>query len=144
MRIGTKLLKLYFDFIYNHVYDFMVGQFAAYHSLLNKCVHKLELGDGDKVLCVGVGTGNEIVHVLGMRKNVKIIDVDYRDIDSYLEFQPVKLTLLSPGTFEHYYQEKAEEGVDLAHLKPPHMNAPDAIIERLLQLSEQAQGERGW
>ncbi|MBA7686181.1 hypothetical protein ES703_94622 [subsurface metagenome] len=68
-------------------------------------------------------------------EQLKMVDVDYRDIDSYLELQPVRVTVLSRGTFERYYQEKVKEGVDLAHLKPPHINAPDAIIQRLLQLS---------
>jgi len=68
-------------------------------------------------------------------EQLKIVDVDYRDIGSYLELQPVKVTLLSQGTFERYRQEKVKEGADLAHLKPPHMNAPEPMVQRLLQLS---------
>jgi hypothetical protein len=68
-------------------------------------------------------------------EQLKVVDVDYRDIDSYLELQAVRVTVLSRGTFERYYQEKVKEGADLAHLKPPHMNAPEAVIKRLLQLS---------
>jgi hypothetical protein len=67
---------------------------------------------------------------------LQIIDVDYRDIDSWLELHPVRVTLLSPGTFQRFYDEKQKEGADLAHLKPRHMNAPESIIQRLLQLSE--------
>jgi len=70
-------------------------------------------------------------------EQLKVVDVDYRDIDSWLQLQPVRVTLLSRGTFERYYQEKVKEGADLAHLKPRHINAPDATIQRLLQLSEQ-------
>ena len=75
-------------------------------------------------------------------EQLKIIDTDYRDIDSYLEFQPVSVKVLPQGTFGRYYQGKVEEGADLAHLKPPHINAPDAIIEKLLQLSNQLGGRR--
>ncbi|GAJ07130.1 unnamed protein product, partial [marine sediment metagenome] len=32
-------------------------------------------------------------------------------------------------------QEKVKEGADLAHLKPPHMNAPKEALEQLLRLS---------
>lgn len=71
-------------------------------------------------------------------EQLKILDVDYKDIDSYLELQPVKVTLLHKGTFERYYQEKVKEGADLAHLKPPHMNAPEAVTQRLLELSTTA------
>ena len=64
------------------------------------------------------------------------VDTDYRDIHSYLNLQPVRVTILSPGTFERYTEEKTKEGADLAHLKPPHMNPPDTVIERLLYWSE--------
>jgi len=73
-----------------------------------------------------------------VHEQLKIVDLDYRDIDSWLELQPVRVTLLSPGTFERYYGEKVKEGADLAHLKPPHINAPEVVIQRLLQLSGQA------
>ncbi len=68
-------------------------------------------------------------------EQLRIVDVDYRDLDSHLEIQPVRVTMLSRGTFERYYQEKVKEGADFAHLKPPHINAPEAVIQRLLQLS---------
>ncbi len=69
-------------------------------------------------------------------EQLKIVDTDYKDIDNYLQLQPVRVTLLSPGTFQRYMDEKVKEGADLAHLKPTHMNAPPAVIQRLLQLSE--------
>ncbi|MFC2045673.1 GH3 auxin-responsive promoter family protein [Chloroflexota bacterium] len=68
-------------------------------------------------------------------KHLRMVDIDYRDIDSYLGLKPIKITLLSRGTFGRYYQEKVKEGADLAHLKPSHMNAHDSVIQRLLQLS---------
>jgi len=68
-------------------------------------------------------------------EQLKTVDIDYRDIGGYLDLQPVRVTLVSKGTFERYYQEKVKEGADMTHLKPPHMNAPAAVIERLLQLS---------
>ena len=69
-------------------------------------------------------------------EQLKIVDTDYNDVYFYLKLQPVRVTLLSPGTFGRYTQEKRKEGADLAHLKPIHMNAPEAIIQRLLQLSD--------
>ena len=76
----------------------------------------------------------EIEHMIDHQ--LQIIDVDYRDIDAWLQHHPVRVILLSPGTFQHFYQEKQKEGVDLAHLKPPHMNASEPVIQRLLQLSQ--------
>lgn len=69
-------------------------------------------------------------------EQLKRVDTDYKDIGSYLGFHPVRVTVLSPGTFQRYMGEKVKEGADLAHLKPTHMNAPDLVIRRLLQLSE--------
>ena len=69
-------------------------------------------------------------------EQLKVVDVSYRDVEPYLKQQPVRVTLLSPGTFQSYTEERRKEGADLAHLKPKHMNASDAILQKLIQLSE--------
>ncbi len=76
----------------------------------------------------------EVEHLID--EQLKAVDSDYRDIDYYLEVQPVRVTLLAPGTFQRYMSEKAKEGADLAHLKPPHINPPEEVIQRVLQLSQ--------
>jgi len=68
-------------------------------------------------------------------QQLEIIDTDYKDIHSYLSLQPVRVTLLSSGTFQRYREEKVREGADLAHLKPTHVNPPDMVIQRLNELS---------
>lgn len=72
-------------------------------------------------------------------EQLRIVDIDYQDLDSYLGLQPVKVTVLTPGTFQAYIDEKVKEGADIAHLKPNRINAPDSIIQRLLELSKVAQ-----
>jgi len=69
-------------------------------------------------------------------EQLKTVDTDYKDIDAYLKLQPVRVTLLSPGTFQRYMNEKVSEGADLAHLKPTRMNPPEAVMRHILQLSE--------
>ena len=69
-------------------------------------------------------------------EQLKVVDSDYRDIDYYLEVQPVRVTLLAPGTFQSYLNEKTKEGADLAHLKPPHINPSEEVLQRVLQLSQ--------
>ncbi len=69
-------------------------------------------------------------------QKLKEVDTDYRDIDTYLGLQPVRVTLLAPGTFQKYMDEKRKDGADLAHLKPMHVNPSETVIEHLLQLSE--------
>ena len=68
-------------------------------------------------------------------QELRAADVDYRDLGEQLGLQPVRVTLLSPGSFQRYYQERQKEGADLAHLKPPHMNASEPIVQRLMALS---------
>ena len=80
MRVGRILIRAYFDLVYNPVYDFTTARFASYHRLQSKCVDKFEFDDGDRVLCVGVGTGNEIIRILGINSKVNIVGVDYSKI----------------------------------------------------------------
>jgi hypothetical protein len=57
---------------------------------------------------------------------------DYRDLESMLGIRPLRVTLLPAGSFQRYYEERKKGGADLARLKPPHMNASDAVIQDLL------------
>ena len=71
-----------------------------------------------------------------INEQLMIVDTDYKDISSYLGIQPLRVTLLAPKTFQRYMEEKRKEGADLAHIKPNHINAPNTVIQRLIQLSE--------
>jgi len=68
-------------------------------------------------------------------EQLKTVDTDYKDIEFYLALKPVRVTLLQPGTFQRYVEEKRKEGADLAHLKPARMNPTERDIQRLLELS---------
>jgi len=54
-----------------------------------------------------------------------------------LSLQPVRVTLFSARTFQHYTEEKIKEGANLAHLKPTHVNPPEVVIQRLIELSSE-------
>ena len=81
-RAGTgvpfadKLLQGYFNLVYNPTYDRTVGRFAAYSTLQNRCIDSVEFAEGDRVLCVGVGTGNELGRILGRARGLQITAVD--------------------------------------------------------------------
>ena len=77
MSFGRRLMQTYFNIAYNQVYDFTTARLNCYRKLQERCVGKLELKDNDKVLCVGIGTGNEILHILQMSGNASITGVDY-------------------------------------------------------------------
>jgi hypothetical protein len=67
-----------------------------------------------------------------IHKHLEFIDEDYRDIDTYLKLQPVRVKTLLPGTFKSYMEKKMEEGADLAHLKPKHINPSQEDLQQLL------------
>ena len=60
------------------------------------------------------------------------IDNDYRNLESMLGIRPLRVSLLPAGSFQRYYEKKKASGAELAHLKPPHMSASDAVIQDLL------------
>ncbi|HUI69550.1 MAG TPA: GH3 auxin-responsive promoter family protein [Spirochaetia bacterium] len=66
---------------------------------------------------------------------LKALNGPYRDLEEITGLKPLKITLLSTGTFRRYYEERQAAGADLAHLKPPHVNASDGMIENLLRMS---------
>lgn len=77
MVLGVHLMRAYFDFMYNPVYDFTTAQRQLYQELQTRCIDKFKFRNSDTVLCVGVGTGNEVVHILRRNSKVSIVGVDY-------------------------------------------------------------------
>jgi hypothetical protein len=59
------------------------------------------------------------------------IDSDYADLRKLTEADPLRVTILEKGSFERYQRRKQARGFDIAHLKPPHMNARDEILDDL-------------
>jgi len=61
-------------------------------------------------------------------------DPGYHDLVAMMETRPLEVTVLRQGTFKDYYREKQENGSELAQRRPPRMNAPDNVVEELLEL----------
>jgi hypothetical protein len=72
-----------------------------------------------------------------VHESLKGLNPFYADYESLIDAQPLEVTILRTGSFQAYMKEKQAAGADLAHLKPPHMNASDADIRLLLQLGKQ-------
>ncbi|OGO19132.1 MAG: hypothetical protein A2144_05970 [Chloroflexi bacterium RBG_16_50_9] len=53
------------------------------------------------------------------------------DLTDMVDFN-VEVALLPFGAFANYMAQKQAEGVDLAHLKPPHLNPSDQVLSLLL------------
>ncbi len=65
----------------------------------------------------------------------------YAELESMLGWKPLRVTLLGTGTFKLFYDEMRKAGEDLMARRPQRINAPDAIVDRLLALSRDI-GER--
>jgi ubiquinone/menaquinone biosynthesis C-methylase UbiE len=110
-------MGFYFDRIYNPVYDFIVAQNAPYQRLQEICIEKLELVDGDKLLCAGVGTGNEILRILKRNPNVHIVAID------------------SSGTALRKAQKKANtlgKSIETRLMDVQDLKFPDASFDKVL------------
>jgi len=71
-------MRLYFDGVYNRAYDLTVARLSPYNRLQARCLDKLELKGDKSILCVGVGTGNEVPGILARNGagNLSITGVD--------------------------------------------------------------------
>jgi len=99
-----------------------------------------EVEDGKPVLRVYI----ELVHDENLAElreeihnNLTKLDEDYCNLGKILDLDPLRITQLSPGTFDRYYLLKKEAGAELAHLKPPHVNPSPENIQQLLEASGQ-------
>jgi len=67
-----------------------------------------------------------------IHQQLRKLDSSYADLEPVLGLQPLQVTLLSSGAFEEYVSRQRAAGVDLAHLKPPHLNPSDRVVATLL------------
>jgi len=65
-------------------------------------------------------------------EQIRQLNPFYADYEDMIDSKALKVTILEPGSFQKYQQAKVDQGADLAHLKPPHMNASDENIQLLL------------
>lgn len=70
-----------------------------------------------------------------IHENLKKLHPAYEDLEEMTGIKPVRITVLSPGTFKKYTAEKIASGADLAQCKPHHINPPQEAMETLLSLS---------
>ena len=58
---------------------------------------------------------------------------EYQDLKTTFDYNPLVVSMLPPGAFTNYMSAQVEAGADLAHIKPPHMEPSEVILERLQQ-----------
>jgi len=60
------------------------------------------------------------------------VSIDFNSVEEILGYSPIQISLLKPGSFDAYMKQKQKEGADMAHIKPPHMQPSDQVMERLI------------
>ena len=66
-------------------------------------------------------------------RHLQQVDSNYKDLQAMYGFDPLRVTLLKPGAFQRYFEDRQRAGADLARLSLPHIQAPDDVIQRLQQ-----------
>ena len=69
--------RIYFDLVYNRVYDATTARLVRYTQVQKRLASLLEASHGDRVLCVGLGTGNELAHLAKATPLLDITGVDF-------------------------------------------------------------------
>ncbi|RLJ01299.1 MAG: GH3 auxin-responsive promoter [Candidatus Aenigmatarchaeota archaeon] len=77
---------------------------------------------------------NEEVAII-IHEQLKRLNREYADLEKFLGRKPLEVTIIPRGAFEEYISKQRAYGADLAHLKPPHMNPPDNVIDALISSS---------
>ena len=71
-----------------------------------------------------------------VHERLKEKDPGYADLEEMAALNPLHVTMLPQGAFQRYMADRRAAGAELAHLKPPHINPSDEIIDRLLDSSD--------
>ena len=68
----------------------------------------------------------------GIKQGLRKIIPEVNDLENILGNNYLLITWLPPNSFANYMKAQQLAGADLAHIKPPHMQPSDKIMQRLL------------
>lgn len=69
-----------------------------------------------------------------VEKAITKLNPEYAGLDQILGERNLRINELKVDSFAKYIKAQKEAGADLAHLKPAHMQPPDKVLNRLLDL----------
>lgn len=70
-------------------------------------------------------------------QKLKELDPFYSDLESMLDIKPLRATVLNPGSFDRFYENRRQAGFELGRRAPARMNATDEDIADLLKASNE-------
>jgi hypothetical protein len=68
-----------------------------------------------------------------IHEELKKLNLPYAEMESFLGLQPLEVTLLPVGAFKAYQRSQVKAGAELEHIKVPHINPTDEMIEFLMK-----------
>ncbi|MBI9045797.1 MAG: GH3 auxin-responsive promoter family protein [Anaerolineaceae bacterium] len=144
---GIKLPQMTFvgrsnDFIDLAGFTGLIDEKLVWNAILNSKIPyeewsiRKEVKNGHPILHLYIESLNgyqpDEIQV-AVHENLKKLNPSYADYGNMIGINTLEVTRLSHGTFQAYMAEMVKAGADMAHIKPPHMNASDDIINLLLE-----------
>ena len=77
MSLRQRLTRAYFDGVYNPLYDATTAHLVRYVESQELLVKRLDAQGQQSVLCVGLGTGNELTHLRKKAPTLDITGIDF-------------------------------------------------------------------
>ena len=68
------------------------------------------------------------------------ISSEFNSLNEILGYNPIQVSFLKPETFDTYVKQKQQQGADLAHIKPTHMQPSDQVMKHLFELESSLSG----
>jgi len=78
-----------------------------------------------------------------VHEELKKLDTPYAELEAFTSLRPLEVTLLPENAFQLYKQRQQAAGVELAHLKPPHLNPSDTTIDFLVNTASKVTVREG-
>jgi hypothetical protein len=69
-----------------------------------------------------------------IHESLKEMDSDYRDLEKMLGYNPLRVSLLSKGTFYRYMLDRQKAGAEAARLKPRHFVHSQDVLDKVLEM----------
>jgi len=78
-----------------------------------------------------------------IHEELKTLDTPYAELEAFTGIRPLRVTLLPEGAFKTYSMRQKATGADISHLKPPHINPPDEVVEFLTRTAATVKARDG-
>jgi len=115
MSLRQRLTRAYFDGVYNPLYDATTAHLVRYIESQELLVKRLDAQGQQSVLCVGLGTGNELTHLRKKAPALEITGVDF-----------------SPAALRHAGKKPAGKETSLALMDARLLAFRDSSFDKVL------------